>query len=129
MVRGERTAAPVRRRRRSVRVMTVGRVVAASLALAAGVAAFVLGRATAGDGSRPAAAASVPRGSYADGYRAGREDAFSGFDGGWDYATPYIVTLRRGGPGITYAFARRVPLRPGVEYRACGRGRVCSRGQ
>jgi hypothetical protein len=85
--------------------------------LAAGViaAAFVGGRASV---QRP----SVPPG----GYRAGYEAAFSGFDGGWAYATPYIVTLRRGGDGITYRFARRWPMQPGVSYRACGHT-VCMR--
>jgi hypothetical protein len=58
-------------------------------------------------------------------FLAGRS-AFSGFDGGWAYATPYIVTLTRGGPGITYRFARRWPMLPDIEYRACGRG-VCER--
>jgi hypothetical protein len=80
-----------------------------------------LGRSTADHQRVPA-----PRGSYADGYRAGREGAFSGFDGGWAYGKPYIVTLRRGPPGITYRFARRWPVQPGVEYRACART-VCSR--
>ncbi len=49
-------------------------------------------------------------GSFDAGYRAGREDAFAGFDGGWQFGVPYIVTLRKGPPGITYSFARRVPL-------------------
>ncbi|MDQ1512689.1 MAG: hypothetical protein QOC59_531, partial [Microbacteriaceae bacterium] len=63
--------------------------------------------------------------SFGAGYRAGREAAFSGFDGGWSLGAPYIVTLRRGGSGITYIFARRTPMMPGVEYRLCGRGAVC----
>lgn len=94
---------------------TVVRVVVIVLLAGGG---FLIGRATA-----PAARAPVPRG----GYLAGREDAFSGFDGGWSYRLPYIVTLRRGGPGITYAFARRWPLTAGREYRACRTQLVCSR--
>jgi hypothetical protein len=87
------------------------------LALAVGAAAFFAGRESADRSpARP-----LP-GSYA----AGREAAFTGFDGGWDYGTPYIVTLERGGPGTTYRFARRWPMSPGLEYRACGRD-VCSR--
>lgn len=66
-----------------------------------------------------------PTGPYAAGYTAGREDAFSGFDGGWSFGAPYIVTLRRGGPGVTYRFARRWPMRTGVDYRVCGHG-VCA---
>jgi hypothetical protein len=60
------------------------------------------------------------------GYSAGREAAFSGFDGGWLFGAPYIVTLRHGGPGITYRFARRWKMAPGFEYRTCGAA-VCSR--
>jgi hypothetical protein len=97
------------------------------LAVAAVVAgAFFAGRATAGHRPTPAVAVVKP-GSYEDGYRAGHEDAFSGYDGGWVLGDPYIVTLRRGGPGITYRFARRWPLEPGREYRACDQDIICSR--
>ena len=85
------------------------------VAVAAG--AFALGR---GSVHRPPT--HVVSGSFA----AGREAAFGGFDGGWAYAAPYIVTLRRGGPGITYRFARRWTMLPGRDYRICGRG-ICSR--
>jgi len=71
--------------------------------------------------------ARIEPGSYADGYRAGQEDAFSGFDGGWILGDPYIVILARGGRGITYRFARRWPLLRGREYRSCQRDFVCSR--
>jgi hypothetical protein len=81
-----------------------------------GAGAYLLGR-----GSVDARPAPVPRGSFADGFRTGREAAFSGFDGGWSYGEPYIVTLRRGGPGVTYRFARRWPMQPGRTYRTCGR--------
>lgn len=94
--------------------------------LAVGVAAFFVGRATV-DRTRVARrSATVPRGGFAAGFRSGRESAFAGFDGGWSYGTPYIVTLRRGGPGITYRFARRWPMSAGVEYRVCGH-EVCTR--
>ena len=86
-----------------------------------GAGAYRVGRASV---DRPPAPST--RGGFAAGYRAGREDAFSGFDGGWSYGTPYIVTLRRGGPGVTYRFARRWPMLPLRTYRTCGRG-VCSR--
>jgi hypothetical protein len=85
-----------------------------------GVGAFLVGR-----GSVDRERAPAPRGGFADAYRSGREDAFSGFDGGWDFETPYIVTLRHAGGGITYRVARRWPMEPGVEYRACG-ATVCS---
>ena len=89
-------------------------------------AGFAVGRST--DTRRPGAhPARVESGSYADGYRSGREDAFSGFDGGWALGEPYIVILRRGSPGITNEFARRWPLLSGREYRSCRRDFVCSR--
>lgn len=97
------------------------RLLVSVMVVAVGAGAFAAGR-----GSVDRAAPPVARGSFETGFRAGHEDAFSGFDGGWALGAPYIVTLRRGGSGITYRFARRWPLLPGLEYRACGRG-VCSR--
>jgi hypothetical protein len=85
------------------------------VALAAG--AFIAGRATARD--------HTPAG-YRAGYLAGREDAFGDYDGGWGYGEPYVVVLRRPSPQITYAFAERWPMEPGIEYRVCGKS-VCSR--
>jgi hypothetical protein len=85
------------------------RVVLCLIVAAVGIGAFFAGRAS--KDTRPAIS-----GSYA----AGREAAFDGFDGGWSYAQPYIVVLRRGGPGVTYAFASRRPLLPGFAYRRCG---------
>ena len=87
------------------------------LVLAVGAAAFFAGR----ESADPAPASALP-GTYA----AGREAAFAGFDGGWDYGAPYIVTLKRGRPGITYEFARRWPMGPGLEYRMCDRD-ICTR--
>jgi hypothetical protein len=87
-----------------------------------GAGAYGLGR-----GSVETRPARVTPGSFTAGYRAGREAAFSGFDGGWSYGEPYIVTLRRGGPGITYRFARRWPMLPRRTYRTCGGEIVCSR--
>ena len=88
-------------------------------ALAVCAAAFFLGRTTVG-------ARSLTRGqAFNTGYRAGREAAFGGFDGGWAYGTPYVVVLQRGGPGITYRVAHRMPLSPGVSYRVCGNA-VCA---
>ena len=104
--------------------MRVAALIVATIAVAGG--AFLAGRATAGHS--PARVVAWPRpGSYDDGYRAGREDAFSGYDGGWVLGEPYIVTLRRGGPGITYRFARRWPLLPGREYRSCRQDIICDR--
>jgi hypothetical protein len=60
-------------------------------------------------------------------FAAGREAAFSGFDGGWSYGVPYIVVLRRGGPGVTYEFASRRPMARGLAYRRCATGICTSR--
>ena len=75
------------------------RVLVGLVVAAVGIGAFYGGRASVD--AHPA-----PTGSYA----AGREAAFSGFDGGWSYGEPYIITLKRGGPGVTYEFASRRPL-------------------
>jgi hypothetical protein len=99
--------------------VSVRAIAVALLVVGVGVGAFFGGRHSV---RTPPAA----RGSFTAGYLAGREDAFSGYDGGWSYATPYIVILRRGGRRITYRFARRWPMVPGNEYRICGRT-VCSR--
>lgn len=57
--------------------------------------------------------------AFDDGYQAGANDIFTGYDGGWSYATPYVITLARGGPGITYRPASRTPLHEGVDYYLC----------
>jgi hypothetical protein len=75
------------------------RVVLGAAVVAVAIGAFYGGRASVDQ--HP-----VIGGSFA----AGREAAFSGFDGGWSYGEPYIVTLKRGGPGVTYEFASRRPL-------------------
>jgi hypothetical protein len=92
------------------------RVVVGLVIVAIGSGAFYGGRASKDE--RPAV-----RGSFA----AGREAAFNGFDGGWSYDQPYIVVLRRGGPGVTYQFASRRPLLAGLDYRRCGHAICVSR--
>ena len=57
--------------------------------------------------------------AFGDGYQAGADDVFTGYDGGWSYAAPYVITLARGRSGITYRFASRTPLHPGVDYYLC----------
>ena len=94
------------------------RLLVALAIVAVGAGGFVAGRASVSRQPTPR----PPSG----GYVAGREAAFAGFDGGWSYGTPYIVTLHRGGPGVTYRFARRWPMRRGLAYRVCGRV-VCAR--
>jgi hypothetical protein len=76
----------------------------------------------------PSGARDGARAAFDDGYRAGVNDAFAGYDGGWSYGTPYVVTLARGGPGITYRIASRTPVRAGVDYYLCPGSRgLCQR--
>jgi hypothetical protein len=92
------------------------RAVVCLVVVAVGIGAFYGGRAS--KDTRPAIS-----GSFA----AGREAAFDGFDGGWSYGRPYIVVLRRGGPGVTYQFASRRPLVSGFDYKLCGQAVCASR--
>ena len=57
-------------------------------------------------GSPPGARARV-RDAFDDGYRAGANSAFSGYDGGWTLGRPYVIVLARGADGITYRIAAR----------------------
>jgi hypothetical protein len=93
-----------------------GLVVGLIAALAVAVGAFFIGRATV-DQPKP----------HPGSYNAGYENAFAGFDGGWVFGQPYIVTLRHGSGGVTYKFDRRWPMQRGVEYRLCPGQIVCSR--
>lgn len=79
--------------------------------------AFLVGRATARDNERAAGVregralqvAPGARDAFQDGYDAGANDVFGGYDGGWDYGRPYVITLRKGANGITYAIRSRRP--------------------
>jgi hypothetical protein len=57
--------------------------------------------------------------AFNGGYRAGANDAFGGYDGGWSLAEPYLITLESGTGGVTYKIATRVALRSGVNYHRC----------
>lgn len=132
-----------------MRTRVMVRLVAGVLAVCTGIGLYVLGRGSAGpdrqgrdaayargfdDGraqgvregradqevhSLSAGARDIARAAFDDGYQAGANDLFSGYDGGWSYATPYVITLARGGPGITYRPDSRTPLRDGVGYYLC----------
>jgi hypothetical protein len=49
------------------------------------------------------------RDAFNDGYRAGANSVFSGYDGGWSLGRPYVVVLARGANGITYRITARTP--------------------
>lgn len=58
------------------------------------------------------------------GYRAGVDDVFGGYDGGWSTGVPYAVTLVAGTGGATYRILSRLELRPGVDYFLCPDGKT-----
>jgi hypothetical protein len=58
--------------------------------------------------------------AFNDGYIAGANDAFTGYDGGWALNTPYIVTITAGTGGATYRIDSRTPLQADVDYYLCG---------
>jgi hypothetical protein len=59
-------------------------------------------------GPAPADRTSV-RDAFNDGYRAGANSVFSGYDGGWSLGRPYVVVLAKGANGITYRITARTP--------------------
>jgi hypothetical protein len=80
------------------------------------IGAGVLGRVTAGGdegyaaGVRDGRALQVApdaRDAFDDGYVSGANDVFGGYDGGWDYDRPYVITLEKGERGITYRIKSR----------------------
>jgi hypothetical protein len=86
------------------------------------------GRALQGTESLPATTRDAARAAFQMGYAAGANDAFDGFDGGWDVSKPYVVTLVRGKGPITYDIGSRTLLHDGVDYYVCpGKHTVCQR--
>jgi hypothetical protein len=67
------------------------------------------GQAIAETAGLPRAARARARDAFDDGYRAGANNTFGGYDGGWELGRPYVIVLARGGGGITYRIAARVP--------------------
>ena len=66
------------------------------------------------------------RSAFRAGYAAGADDVFGGYDGGWDLARPYVVTLAKGRAPVTYRIDSRMPMRAGVAYFRCSdRGKLC----
>jgi hypothetical protein len=57
--------------------------------------------------------------AFQAGYRAGLEDSFGSYDGGWSIGAPYLIVMGHGIDGTTYRIASRELLQPGVTYRLC----------
>jgi hypothetical protein len=83
------------------------------------------GRALERTGSLPAERRAAAKAAFDAGYAAGAKDVFGGFDGGWIFDSPYLVTIGRARGPMTYRIDSRVPLRRGLAYYLCARG-VCS---
>jgi hypothetical protein len=77
--------------------------------------------------SLPAQARRRVAAAFDDGYAAGANDAFAGYDGGWTLGAPYIVTLEAGQGRIVYRIRDRTAMAPGLDYRVCAGSQVCSR--
>jgi len=61
----------------------------------------------------------VARDAFRAGYAAGANDVFEGYDGGWTFGAPWIITLTHGGPKISYRIRERTPVEPGISYFLC----------
>jgi hypothetical protein len=57
--------------------------------------------------------------AFADGYAAGANDVFNGYDGGWRLGTRYVITLARGSGAVTYRIDSRLDSR--LELGPCVR--------
>jgi hypothetical protein len=67
----------------------------------------------------PADARDAAAAAFNAGYRAGANDTFGGYDGGWSVGPPYLVTLAAGSDGVTYRIASRTSVEAGVNYYRC----------
>ena len=55
----------------------------------------------------PADARQRLRSAFEDGYTAGANDVFAGYDGGWTYGRRYVITVAPGAGSIVYRIAGR----------------------
>jgi hypothetical protein len=78
------------------------------------------GQALAETAALPPAARAQARATFDDGYRAGANSVFSGYDGGWQLGHPYVVVLASGAKGVTYRIAARFkcPVATTTTYSA-----------
>jgi hypothetical protein len=81
------------------------------------------GRAEQEVGGLPPGAAAAAKRAFDDGYVAGTNDVFAGYDGGWATGIPYVITIELGRGDIVYRIVDRDRLEPGVDYFLCPSGR------
>src|SRR6185437_15581754 len=55
----------------------------------------------------PAADRQVAADAFNDGYAAGTNDVFAGYDGGWQLSIPYVVNIEQGTGKVDYRIASR----------------------
>lgn len=60
--------------------------------------------------------------AFDDGYAAGANDVFAGYDGGWILKEPYVVTLAQGKAPIVYRVSSRTPVEADMDYFRCDTG-------
>ncbi len=65
----------------------------------------------------------VARDAFRAGYAAGANDVFAGYDGGWAYGVPWVITLAPGRAGIDHQILGRTQVEPGIAYFLCPNGR------
>ena len=70
----------------------------------------------------PAKAQRPVRAAFDDGYVAGANDVFAGYDGGWTIGAPYLVTIAEASGHIVYRIKTREQLKPNVNYYLCPDG-------
>jgi hypothetical protein len=70
------------------------------------------GRALQEGASVPADRRAAVTAAFRDGYAAGADDVFGGYDGGWALGCPYLIVLESGQGPVTYRIASRTPVPP-----------------
>lgn len=88
-----------------------------------------VGRAQQAGAALPAKDKHVARDAFKAGYAAGANDAFAGYDGGWTFGVPWIITLEPGDSTIAYRIRDRTPIEPGVAYFLCADRRTLCHGR
>lgn len=80
------------------------------------------GRAIQEGAALPAGDRQAARDAFDDGYVAGADDVFAGYDGGWSLSTPYLINVTDGTGKIAYRIGTRTPMQPHVNYYLCPDG-------
>lgn len=66
--------------------------------------------------------------AFHDGYAAGANDVFDGYDGGWQQGHPYVIVLEAGAGPVTYRIGSRLPIPSQTDVYLCpASGAVCQR--